>query len=178
MGDFGGFLPDGFFLGVDIGVARDHGAPPDSARGRKGGRRFAPSILHRGDRSLFASRLTDKSMPPRHLKNPEALTSERHRSPHGGGALAGAAHYAAMSHGPVRLSDRDLSEMPAERREAMEETFLGDLMSAVKFYSELTMKVRYDEYDRDFEPELRAVVFATDTGPTVTPISGFRLDEG
>jgi hypothetical protein len=92
-------------------------------------------------------------------------------------ALAGAAHHAVMSHGPVRLSDRDLSTMSAERREAMDVTFLADLMSAVGFYSELTMRVRYDEYDRDFEPEVKAIVHLTDSGPEVTPISGFRADD-
>jgi hypothetical protein len=75
------------------------------------------------------------------------------------------------------LSDRDLSTMSAERREAMDETFLGDLTSAVEFYSHITMKVRDDEYDRDFEPEFKAIVHVTETGPEVTPISGFRADD-
>ena len=93
-------------------------------------------------------------------------------------ALAGVCHFGAMSHGPVRLSDRDLSQMHPERREAGDETFLADLLSAVAFYSELTMQVKDRRYDEAFEPELRAIVFNGEDGPSVTPVSGFRAADG
>ena len=77
-------------------------------------------------------------------------------------ALAGACLFAAMSHGPVRLSDREWSDIPLEHREAGSEQFLADLRSAVAFYAELTMRVKDGSFDESFESEVRAIVYTED----------------
>jgi hypothetical protein len=89
-------------------------------------------------------------------------------------ALAGACYFAVMSHGPVRLSDRDWETIPAERREAAESTFLTDLTAAVEFYAELCMRVRDGNYDRLFEPKLRGVVWVEDWGKHFHAVEGLR----
>jgi hypothetical protein len=40
-------------------------------------------------------------------------------------ALAGACHFAAMSHGPALYQDTDFSKLPGERREAIEDTLMS-----------------------------------------------------
>jgi hypothetical protein len=89
-------------------------------------------------------------------------------------ALAGACYFGAMSHGPVRLSDREWSEIPREHREAAEDTSLKDLGAAVMFYGELTQKVRDCDYDEACEPECSGAVFTSEDGMHLVPFKGFR----
>ena len=89
-------------------------------------------------------------------------------------ALAGACHFAAMTHGPVRLGEREWSELPPERREAGEEAFLDDLNGAVQFYSQVAMQVKDGEYDARFEPTADAILWTDEEGGHIVPVRGFR----
>jgi hypothetical protein len=71
--------------------------------------------------------------------------------------VAGALLFAAMSHGPVDKSQArqdqagDNGDMPTQ-------SLADDLHMAIDFYSDLTMMVCGETYDRRFEPELTAMV--------------------
>ena len=96
-------------------------------------------------------------------------------------ALAGACHFAAMSHGPcVSKAKRiDITKLPKEYQEATEMTFVSDLRAAVEFYSQLTMLVKDGEYDSHFEPYMVAVVTQTgDVRNSVAPLEGHKPDGG
>jgi hypothetical protein len=89
-------------------------------------------------------------------------------------ALAGACHFAAMSHGPVMMDGRKFGDMTGERREAASETFEADLSAAVQFYSQMTMNVKDGQYNDNFEPTLTGVIFADEEGLHFNPFSGVR----
>jgi hypothetical protein len=89
-------------------------------------------------------------------------------------ALAGACYFAVMSHGPVRLSERELEALPSERREAVETTFLTDLTAAVEFYAQMCMRVRDGLYDRLFQPQLRGVLWVDDEGKHFHAVEGMQ----
>ena len=74
-------------------------------------------------------------------------------------AVAGACHFVASSHGPIALSPVDIASLPKEHREAREETFLRDLGTAIRYYSELTMMVKDGEFDERNEPFVQAIVY-------------------
>ena len=93
-------------------------------------------------------------------------------------ALAGACHSRVMSDGPPKLSDREARAIHPVGRGVGEETFPNDLVLAIQFYSQLTMLVGDGKYDESFDPEVRAVVFEGEDGPSVKPISGFQLRDG
>ena len=110
----------------------------------------------------------------------EAIDSGRALAPPGGRwdsyallAVAGACHFAAMSHGAVELPPVDVERLPKEYREAKEETFFEDLSDAIRFYSQLTMMVKDGKYDH-MEPELEAVIYSDADGKHVIPVKGFK----
>jgi hypothetical protein len=94
-------------------------------------------------------------------------------------ALAGTLHFAAMSHGPLKYKLRPdaYEKLPAEHREATEDTFYRDLDSAIRFYSQLTLLVRDGRYDEACESSVRALVYQDDDGMHVVPFSGFKGHE-
>ena len=89
-------------------------------------------------------------------------------------ALAGACHFAALSQGPARISDRDWGKIPLEHREASDEQHMADTTAAVEFYSQLSMLVRHGEYDDQFEPTFQGIVYTGDEGRSMHPIEGMK----
>jgi hypothetical protein len=90
-------------------------------------------------------------------------------------ALAGALHFAAMSHGPAALRQGvEVGELPAEHREAIEEGFYDDLRAAIEFYSRLTMMVKDGEYDESFHPTLKAIATIRDGKKRVQIVAGAK----
>ena len=89
-------------------------------------------------------------------------------------ALAGASFFVVMSHGPWLNRDIDMSKLPPEHREAKEETFFEDIHVAIEYYGHLSMLVQDDEYDTQFEPRHRAVVFHDTEGKKVIPVDGVK----
>jgi hypothetical protein len=70
--------------------------------------------------------------------------------------VAGALLFAAMSHGPV---DKSRVDKPSSANgDTSTQSLSDDLHMAIDFYSDLTMMVCGETYDRRFEPELTAVV--------------------
>jgi hypothetical protein len=70
--------------------------------------------------------------------------------------VAGALLFAAMSHGPV---DKSRVDKPSSANgDTSTQSLSDDLHIAIDFYSDLTMMVCGETYDRRFEPELTAVV--------------------
>ncbi|MEI8374618.1 MAG: hypothetical protein WCJ35_17470 [Planctomycetota bacterium] len=92
-------------------------------------------------------------------------------------AVAGACHFAALSHGPIvaKAMGIDVSKLPTEYQEAHEETLFADLQAAIGFYSHLTMLVKEGTYHEQFEPSLPVVVRQTgEVHNEVVPIQGHR----
>jgi hypothetical protein len=71
----------------------------------------------------------------------------------------------------------DQASLPAERREAVEQTFYEDLDAAIGWYSQVTMLVRQGEYDHHFEPRHRAVVRKSEGQITVDFVDGYKGKE-
>jgi hypothetical protein len=69
--------------------------------------------------------------------------------------VAGALLFAAMSHGPV---DTSKVKQSSANGDTSTQSLSDDLHMAIDFYSDLTMMVCGETYDRRFEPELTAVV--------------------
>ena len=70
--------------------------------------------------------------------------------------VAGTLLFAAMSHGPVDKSQA--KNQSGENGDTPTQSLSDDLHMAIDFYSDLTMMVCGETYDRRFEPELTAVV--------------------
>jgi hypothetical protein len=69
--------------------------------------------------------------------------------------------------------------MHPERREAVEATFHSDIRDAIEFLSMLTFKVRDNEFDEEFGPEVKAVVYHKPDGTkAVAPAKGFKGYKG
>src|SRR5688572_20800710 len=86
-------------------------------------------------------------------------------------ALAGACHFAAMSHGPAAYSkDFDWSKMPDERREAVDHDFFGDLADAIEYISMRTSEVRSGGYDEQFEPRHTVIVYRDGAQRCIRPV--------
>ena len=89
-------------------------------------------------------------------------------------SLAGACFFGAMSQDPS-LQPNDESAVPFERREAIENTLLGDLHAAIDFCGELTMAVCDDEYHENWEPHVEVVIAEDADGQRkLRPIKGYR----
>jgi hypothetical protein len=91
-------------------------------------------------------------------------------------ALAGACHFAAMSHGPALYKNTDFSKVPGERREAIEETLMSDLLGAIEWHSHATMLVCDGEYDKAFEPHHSAIIIRKDEERRIVPVKGFKQE--
>jgi hypothetical protein len=84
--------------------------------------------------------------------------------------VAGALLFAAMSHGPV---DKNQAKKPSSANgDTSTQSLSDDLHMAIDFYSDLTMMVCGETYDRRFEPELTAVVMRDGTERGFKVISG------
>jgi hypothetical protein len=84
--------------------------------------------------------------------------------------VAGALLFAAMSHGPV---DKNQTNKPSSANgDTSTQSLSDDLHMAIDFYSDLTMMVCGETYDRRFEPELTAVVMRDGTERGFKVISG------
>ena len=75
--------------------------------------------------------------------------------------VAGALFFAAMSHGPIE--ENQAKNQPATNGNEFTQSLSDDLHMAIDFYSDLTMMVCGQTYDRRFEPELTAVVMRDGT---------------
>jgi hypothetical protein len=95
---------------------------------------------------------------------------------HGALALAGACYFFARSHGPLDLifSPGAWEQLPREHREAKEETLVADLHLAISFYAMLTEMVNDGEFDKRYEPHVRALIYEDDTGRHLRVYEGFR----
>jgi hypothetical protein len=89
--------------------------------------------------------------------------------------LAGACHFAALSHGPMAFHYHGVPAS-AEHREADWNTFQGDLLGVINFYSQLTTAVKDGKYDADFEPQVRGILRCKIDGIEieVSPAAGFK----
>ena len=84
--------------------------------------------------------------------------------------VAGALLFAAMSHGPVEKNE---ARNPSTTNgDTPTQSLSDDLHMAIDFYSDLTMMVCGETYDRRFEPELTAVVMRDGTE------RGFKIIRG
>ena len=94
--------------------------------------------------------------------------------------LAGVCLMGAMSHGPMRYQvDRTLYEkLPAEHREASDETFEKDLIAAIELSSQLAFSVRDGQYDESFEEVVKAIAYLDGDQKVVRPISGMKPTSG
>jgi hypothetical protein len=89
-------------------------------------------------------------------------------------ALAGACFFGAMSHGPALYRNTDLSHLPAEHQEAIEEAFNKDLRAAVAWHGIATMMVADGENDEHFEPVHQTLVRAGEDRDQLTVLVGRR----
>jgi hypothetical protein len=89
-------------------------------------------------------------------------------------ALAGACHFVAMSHGPARYRNIDISTLPSERREAVDDTLRRDLSAAIEFLGWLTMLVTDEKFDEQFATPVDAIVADHDGGRSVQFIKGYK----
>jgi hypothetical protein len=64
-------------------------------------------------------------------------------------ALAGACQFVVFAHGPAdhQTPIRHASQLPLERKEALDSTLLQKIHAATDFYASLTTLVQDDEYD-------------------------------
>jgi hypothetical protein len=95
-------------------------------------------------------------------------------------ALAGVLYAGAVSHGPqshqvAGVTPAMAREPHPEKQEAVEDTFHADLHDAIDFMGMLTFKVMDNDFDADFDPEVKAAVFRKpDGGKAVHPAKGFK----
>lgn len=91
--------------------------------------------------------------------------------------LAGACFFGVMSQGPMlekiaKLMGKEIPQRHMEHAEASEEQFLADIHGAIGFIGELAMHVHDGEFDKHYEPRVRALLDGTSL--SVHPIEGFR----
>ena len=86
-------------------------------------------------------------------------------------ALAGACFFAVMSHGPALLPQEEKAKLPAEYQEAYDDTLYSDIHLAIEWFADATMLVKDGEYDREYEPHHKALLYGE---KKVAPIKGFR----
>jgi hypothetical protein len=84
--------------------------------------------------------------------------------------VAGALLFAAMSHGPVDKGRGQ--DQSTTNGDTTTQSLSDDLHMAIDFYSDLTMMVCGETYDRRFEPNLTAVVMRDGTD------RGFKIIRG
>ena len=89
-------------------------------------------------------------------------------------ALAGACHHSLLSQGPMMHDNVDVTRVSHERREAIMEQFSADVMSALQFYSHLTMFVHNGQYDEEFEPRVKAGISCDEGTVVVRGGEGFK----
>jgi len=65
-----------------------------------------------------------------------------------------------MSHGPHALSGAEIESLPKEYQEAHEETFMEDLHHAIELYGQMTGLVVDQEYDKQFQEQVLAVLLS------------------
>jgi hypothetical protein len=99
-------------------------------------------------------------------------------------ALAGILYAAVFSQGSHTHQLAGITEamrraMPAERQEAVEDTFRRDIHDGIEFLSFVTFHLIDDEWDEHYTgPEVKAVVYETPEGKkSVRPAKGFKGHE-
>jgi hypothetical protein len=108
-----------------------------------------------------------KNGKPIELLSPEGWTG------HDMLILAGACFFGALSQGPGLYRNTDFSKVPAERREAIDDTFFQDLHLAIRFYSQLIQLVCDGNYESSgYEPRCRAAVWFEDGEMKIQPGEG------
>src|SRR5262249_20451371 len=92
-------------------------------------------------------------------------------------ALAGACYFGAESNWPkmyAMYTNTAWAQIPRERQEASWETAERDFHAAIRWYSRMTMLVKDEKYDSEFEPEHTAVLINDGEETTVVPQDGFK----
>jgi hypothetical protein len=94
--------------------------------------------------------------------------------------LAGVLYAGVFSQGPHQHQVAGVTaamkeSWPAERQEAVEETFQRDIHDGIEFLSNLAFRVIDGEYDQEWAPSVRAILYETADGQkTVIPARGFK----
>jgi hypothetical protein len=89
--------------------------------------------------------------------------------------LAGACQFVVSSQGPLQYRDGAFEALPAEHREAVNESFLKDLGAAISWAGFCAMLVQDGEYDGTFEPVHLAIIKSQPDGkPEVQVLRGGR----
>ncbi len=89
--------------------------------------------------------------------------------------LAGACLFGVASHGPVLVPGADTSSQSSERREFIEEQFMGDVRGALDFYGHVAMMLQDGDYDSHFGLEASGAIEFRDGEPTlIMPVHGFK----
>jgi hypothetical protein len=90
--------------------------------------------------------------------------------------LAGVCFAGVMSNGPIayQLGKEQYEQMPAEHREAREETFENDLTAAILFCAQLALAIQDGEYDQRYEPILKALVYMQGDQRIVRALAGVK----
>jgi hypothetical protein len=93
-------------------------------------------------------------------------------------AMAGACHFAALTHSLAGARSPGWEGLPEEQQRAVEETVYRELAKAIEWCSHATMLVEDGEYDAAFAREHKAVIFSRNEGERkIQPVSGFKAAE-
>jgi hypothetical protein len=94
--------------------------------------------------------------------------------------VAGALSACIFSQGPhthqvAGITEAMRRKMPPEPQEAIEETLFRDIVHGIQFLMHMFFAVVEDEFDHQFEPEVKALVYENPEGEKcLVPAQGFK----
>lgn len=78
------------------------------------------------------------------------------------------------SYQPQGIPEEIIKKMPLERQEAIDETFTKEIHEGIEFLSTMMFHVLDGNYDKEFNKEVKAIVYSDGSSGKILPAKGFK----